>query len=65
LNFSKSTKNLEQIDDKIASKCKGAITIRNKILHEGLREVTSTETEERIIAIEEMIAYLNRLLAKI
>lgn len=58
------TKDLEQIDDKIVSKCKGAITTRNSILHKGLLEVSSTETEERIIAIEEMIAYLNRLLVK-
>lgn len=58
------TKDLEQFDDAIVSKCKGAITTRNSILHKRLLEVASTETEERIIAIEEMIAYLNRLLVK-
>lgn len=59
------TKGLEQIDAETIRKCKGAIKIRNKILHEGFREVTSTDTEERIIAIEKMIAYLKRLIATI
>ena len=56
------TKGLEQIDAEIVKKCKGAIRIRNKILHEGFRDVSSTDTEERIIAIEEMITYLKRLI---
>ena len=59
------TKGLEQIDDDTLGKCRGAIKIRNKILHKGFRKVTSTDTEERIIAIEKMIAYLNRLLATV
>jgi hypothetical protein len=58
------TKGLEQIDDEIIEKCKGAITIRNKILHEGFRDI-STDTENRIIAIEQMLEYLNKLIAKI
>jgi len=56
------TKGLEQIEVEIIRTCKGAIKIRNKILHEGLREVSSTDTEKRIIAIEKMIAYLKRLI---
>jgi len=56
------TKDLEQIDVETIRKCKGAIKIRNKILHKGLREVSSTDTEKRIIAIEKMIAYLNRMI---
>lgn len=56
------TKGLEQIDDEIINRCKGAISIRNKILHEGLMEVSSTDTEERIIAIENMITYLYRIM---
>lgn len=59
------TKGFEQIDMDTLRKCKGAIKIRNKVLHEGFRNVTSTDTEERIIAIEKMIAYLNRLMATI
>lgn len=59
------TQGLEQIDGETLKKCKGAIKIRNKVLHEGFRNVSSTDTEERIIAIEKMIAYLNRLLATI
>lgn len=59
------TKGLEQIDKDTLGKCKGAIKIRNKILHEGFRKVTSTDTEERIIAMERMIAYLKRLLASL
>lgn len=53
------TKDLPQIDEKVISKCKEAITARNKILHEGLTEIPSTQTEQRIVAIEKMIAYLN------
>jgi len=55
------TKGLEQIDDETIATCKGAITTRNKILHEGLREVYSTDAEKRIAAIEKMLEYLGRL----
>jgi len=57
------TKDLEQIDDETIFVCKGAITCRNKILHKGLREVYSTDTETRIIKIEKMTDYLQRLIA--
>lgn len=59
------TKGLEQINDETIKECTGAIRIRNKILHEGFRDVTSTDTEKKIIAIEGMMTYLNRLLASI
>lgn len=59
------TKGLEQADGKIMEKCKGAIKIRNNILHEGFREVSSTDTEERIMAIESMIEYLKRLISQL
>jgi hypothetical protein len=55
------TKGLEQIDDETLRKCRGAIKIRNKILHEGLMDVASTDTEKRILAIEQMIDYLKRV----
>lgn len=58
-------KGLEQIDEETIATCRGAITTRNHILHKGLRDVYSTDTEKRIIAIERMIAYLRRLIAKI
>jgi tetratricopeptide (TPR) repeat protein len=45
----------EIIHDDLISKCKSAITIRNKIVHEGLREISFDETEERILTIEEFI----------
>lgn len=57
------TKGLEQIDAEIVRKCKGAIKIRNKILHEGFMKVSSTDTEEKLVAVEKMIAYLNRFIA--
>jgi len=56
------TKDMEQIDDETIPTCTGAITARNKILHEGLHEVIPNETEKRIISIEKMIAYLKRLI---
>lgn len=58
-------KGIEQIDDETVQECTGAITIRNHILHEGLREVTPNDTEEKIISIEKMIAYITRLIASI
>lgn len=59
------TKDLEQIDAETIRECKGAIKIRNKILHEGLTKVGSTDTERRIISIEKMVSYLKRLVAVI
>lgn len=55
------TQELEQINDSILRECKGAIKIRNKILHEGLQDVASTDTEKRVIAIGQMIDYLKRI----
>lgn len=57
------TKDLDQVDDDIQKKCAGAIKIRNKILHEGLMDMSSTDTEERVIAIEKMLDYLNHLMS--
>lgn len=57
------TKDIEQIDEDTIRKCKGAIKIRNKILHEGLTEAFSTDIEERVMAIEKMVSYLKRLLS--
>jgi hypothetical protein len=54
-------KDLEQVDVGVLSRCKGAIKIRNKILHEGLLDIASTETEKQIIAIERMIEYLKKI----
>jgi hypothetical protein len=55
------SKDLEQIDEDTLRKCRGAIRIRNKILHEALMDVGSTDTEERILAIEKMVDYLKRI----
>jgi len=55
------TKGLEQIDDNTLRECKGAITIRNDILHRGLMDVASTDTEKRILAINLMVGYLRKI----
>jgi hypothetical protein len=55
------TQGIEQIDDSILRDCRGAIKIRNKILHEGFQDVGSTDTEKRVIAIGKMIDYLKRI----
>ena len=52
----------EQIDTEIIRDCKGAIKIRNKIIHQGFRDIHSTDTENRIIAIEYMINYLMKFI---
>ena len=52
----------EQIDNEIIRDCKGAIKIRNKIIHQGFRDIHSTDTENRIIAIEYMIKYLQKFI---
>jgi hypothetical protein len=59
------TEGFEQIDEGVTRKCRGAIKIRNKILHKGLRDISSTDTEERIVAVEQMITYLEKLIAQI
>ena len=51
-------KDTEIIDDDLLSICKSAITVRNKIVHEGLREILFNDTEERILAIE---TFINKL----
>lgn len=55
------TEGLEQLDVNVMGWCSGAIRTRNKILHEGLRDVSPTETEQRIKNIEKMINYLTRI----
>ena len=54
----------KQIDPEIIRDCKGAIKIRNKILHQGLRDIHSTDTENRIISIEHLISYLKELVSE-
>lgn len=56
------TKGLKQIEANIEATCKGAITTRNNILHEGFRDIPSTDTENRVIAIEKMLDYLRGLI---
>jgi hypothetical protein len=56
------TGGMEIIEKETMELCKGAIKIRNNILHEGLMKVSSIDTEKRIIAIEKMISCLRKLL---
>jgi len=58
------TVDYKQVDPDIIQDCKGAIKIRNKILHQGLRDIHSTDTEKRIISIEHIINYLKELVPK-
>lgn len=58
------TSGFEQIDSEIIQDCKGAIKIRNKIIHQGFRDVHSTDTEKRVISIGQMIDYLDGLIIK-
>lgn len=55
------TEGLEQPNEEAMSWCSGAIKTRNKILHKGLRDVSPSETEQRIMNIEKMIDYLTRI----
>jgi hypothetical protein len=48
-------------DGNIVSDCRGAITVRNDIIHRGLRTVPRNETHRRIVAIEKVISYLKTL----
>ena len=57
----KLTNGLEQIDDGTLNECTAAITMRNGILHRGLTDVASTDTEKRILAINRMVDYLKRV----
>jgi hypothetical protein len=46
------------IQDDLLEKCKGAITKRNKIIHEGRRETDYQSTKDSIIAIYKLIQLL-------
>ena len=48
-------------DSNLISDSRGAITVRNDIIHRGLRTVPRSETVKRIPAIETMISYLEAL----
>ena len=45
-------------DSMVLADCKGAITVRNDILHRGLEDVPAGETEKRIESVVAMMAYL-------
>jgi len=46
------------LDPIVQEKCKSAITLRNKIMHKGLVEVSSLEGEESLLNIERMINWM-------
>jgi hypothetical protein len=48
-------------DDSLVSDCRGAITVRNDVVHRGLRLVPRSETVKRIRAIEKMMTYFSSL----
>lgn len=51
----------ESIDEGLISTCRGAITVRNAIVHKGLRECPSGKTEDRILSIEKLISKIKSL----
>ena len=51
------TEGLEQQDNETTNWCSGIIPTRNKILHKGLRDISPSETEHRIVNIEKLIIY--------
>ena len=52
------SKGTKELDPETIKDCKGALTVRNNVLQKGARNVYSTDTEKRILAIELMIKYL-------
>ena len=54
------TNGFEQPDEKVMNLCSNAISIRNKILHEDLSDITPSETEQIIQNVEKMMVYLTR-----
>lgn len=54
----------DELDAETIKDCKGALTVRNNILHKGATNVYSTDTEKRIIAIETMIQWLQLMKAQ-
>jgi hypothetical protein len=55
------TEGLPPVDEDILSKSKGAITLRNKIVHEGLREISKKDAEDSILNIEKFIGYIKEI----
>ena len=54
----------DTIDDKTVSECKGAIKIRNKIVHEGRVGINEVEATEAVFAIEEYVKRLKEIMSK-
>ena len=48
-------------DSRIVETCSGAITMRNHVVHRGVRVVPKGETEERVVAVEKMLDFLSSL----
>lgn len=58
------TKAEKQLPDEIYSDCEGAITLRNKVVHEGLLKLDPTDIKRRLVSIEKMIRYVQAILQK-
>jgi hypothetical protein len=48
----------KELDAETIKDCKGTLTVRNNILQKGARNVYSTDTEKRILAVEIMVNWL-------
>jgi len=55
------TEGLPQIDENVLGKCKGAITLRNKVVHDGLGGISEKEAEDSILNIEKFIGYIKEI----
>lgn len=58
------TKAEKQLPDEIYSDCEGAITLRNKVVHEGLLKLDPTDIKRRLVSVEKMIRYVQAILQK-
>lgn len=58
------TKGEEQLADEIYSESEGAITLRNKVIHEGFLNLDPTDVKRKVISIEKMIRYVEAISEK-
>jgi len=54
----------DQLSNAVYSDCEGAITLRNKVIHQGLLKLNPTDIKRRIFSVETMINYVQALLHK-
>jgi len=58
------TRGKAQLDDDVYEDCEGAITLRNKVIHEGFLQLDPADIKRRLTSIEKMLRYVQTFLGQ-